>query len=110
VYPINPIVHFVTSIPPVSKYVWMYPWVAEIGQDDLITELRDHTSAIIWIRVERGAGSPVGVAAYMVDTIEFLNNEYQIVLKDAIWMSPELAEKCPLIPGETPFLQNVDDN
>ena len=109
VYPINPIVHFVTGIPPVSKYVWMYPWVAEIGQDELIAELRDHPSAIMWIKVERGAGAPDGVAAYMKDTIDFLNNEYQIVLKDAIWMSPELAEKCPLIPGETPFLQNVDD-
>ncbi len=109
VYPINPIVHFVTGIPPVSKYVWMYPWVAEIGQDELIAELRDHPSAIMWIRVERGAGAPDGVAAYMKDTIDFLNNEYRIVLKDAIWMSPELAEKCPLIPGETPFLQNVDD-
>jgi len=110
VYPINPIVHFVTSIPPVSKYVWMYPWVAEIGQDDLIAELRDHTSAIIWIRVERGAGSPGGVAAYMSDTIDFLNKDYQIVLKDAIWMSPELAEKCPLIPGETPFTKPIEYN
>ena len=105
VYPINPIVHFVTGIPPVSKYVWMYPWVAEIGQDDLIAELKDHNSAVIWIRVERGAGSPDSVAAFMADSIEFLNNEYQIVLKDAIWISPELAEKCPLIPGKTPFTE-----
>lgn len=109
VYPINPIVHFVTGIPPVSKYVWMYAWVAEIGQDELIGELKDNPAAVVWIRVERGAGSPDGVAAYMADTIKFLDEVYPIVLNNAIWMSPELAEKCPIVPGETPFTVPVEE-
>jgi hypothetical protein len=33
-YPNNPIVYFVTEIPPASKYTFMYPWVAEIGQQE----------------------------------------------------------------------------
>ena len=93
VFPINPIVHFVTEIPPASKYVFMYPWVAEIGQTELIAELRDHPSSVVWINTARKSGSPDGVAAYMSDTIKFLDEEY-FTIGDDFWMSPELAEIC----------------
>ena len=93
VFPINPIVHFVTEIPPASKYVFMYPWVAEIGQAELIAELRGHPAAVVWINTARKSGSPDGVAAYMADTIKFLDEEY-FIIGDDFWMSPELAEIC----------------
>ena len=93
VFPINPIVHFVTEIPPASKYVFMYPWVAEIGQTELIAELREHPAAVVWINTARKSGSPDGVAAYMADTIKFLDEEY-FIIGDDFWMSPELAEIC----------------
>ncbi len=93
VFPINPIVHFVTEIPPASKYVFMYPWVAEIGQVELIADLREHPSAVVWINTARKSGAPDGVAAYMADTIKFLDEEY-FIIGDDFWMSPELAEIC----------------
>jgi hypothetical protein len=93
VFPINPIVHFVTEIPPASKYVFMYPWVAEIGQTELIAELREHPSAVVWINTARKSGAPDGVAAYMADTIKFLDEEY-FIIGDDFWMSPELADIC----------------
>jgi hypothetical protein len=93
VFPINPIVHFVTEIPPASKYVFMYPWVAEIGQVELIAELREHPAAVVWINTARKSGSPDGVAAYMADTIKFLDGEF-FIIGDDFWMSPELAEIC----------------
>jgi hypothetical protein len=34
VFPINPIVYFVTGLPPASRYTFMYPWVAEVGQQE----------------------------------------------------------------------------
>jgi hypothetical protein len=93
VFPINPIVNFVTGIPPASRYVFMYPWVAEIGQEELIHELKRNPSAVVWINTNRKAGSPDGVATYMADTIDFLNQEYVQVRGD-LWMSPELTESC----------------
>jgi len=95
VFPINPIVHFVTEIPPASKYVFMYPWVAEIAQAELIAELREHPAAVVWINTARKSGSPDGVAAYMADTIKFLGDEY-FIIGDDFWISPELAEICEL--------------
>jgi hypothetical protein len=93
VFPINPIVNFVTGIPPASRYVFMYPWVAEIGQQELIQELSRNPSAVVWINTSRKEGSPNAPAAYMADTIEFLNKSYVSVGKD-LWMSPRLARGC----------------
>lgn len=71
----------------------MYPWVAEVGQEQLIEELREHPSAVIWIQQGRKRDSPEGVAVYMADTIEFLNENY-VRFRGNYWMSPELAEIC----------------
>jgi hypothetical protein len=67
--------------------------VAEIGQQELIHELKRNPSAVVWINTNRKAGSPDGVAAYMADTIDFLNKEYVQVRAD-LWMSPELTDSC----------------
>ncbi len=94
VYPINPIVYFVTEIPPASKYTFMYPWVAEIGQQELIEELRANPAAFVWINTNRKSGSPDSVVVYMADALEFLDAEYVSPSED-LWMSPELAARCP---------------
>jgi hypothetical protein len=108
VYPINPIAYFVTEIPPASRYTFMYPWVAEVGQEELINELRNHPSAVVTINTARKADSPDGPAAYMADTIQFLNESYVFVGVD-FWMSPELAEICGLDPASTPSIED-DEN
>jgi hypothetical protein len=105
VFPVNPIVYFVTRIPPASKYTFMYPWVAEIGQQELIATLRSNPAAVVWINVERGAGNPNAVATYMADTISFLNKEY-VALGDDFWISPDLARRCGVSPGQPPFIPN----
>ncbi|MCK4975643.1 MAG: hypothetical protein KAS36_01775 [Anaerolineales bacterium] len=105
VFPINPIVYFVTGIPPASRYTFMYPWVAEVGQQELIAELRENPSAVVTINTNRKAGSPDGPAAYMADTIEFLNEAYVVIGED-YWMSPELAELCSFDPRRTPFIED----
>lgn len=99
VFPINPIVNFVTGIPPASKYVFMYPWVAEIGQAELIDELKRNPSAVVWINTNRKADSPEGVATYMAPTIDFLNREYTSI-GGGLWMSPDLAKSCSFSAGQ----------
>lgn len=107
IYPINPIVYFVTGIPPASRYTFMYPWVAEVGQQELISELMSNPSAVVTINTNRKAGSPDGPAAYMADTIRFLNESYVVIGED-YWMSPELAELCGFDPGHTPFIEDEE--
>jgi hypothetical protein len=102
VLPINPLVHFVSGIPPASRYVWMYPWVAEIGQDELISDLRNNPSAIVWVNVDRGSTEENSAARYLADTIAFLDEEY-VTLADEFWMSPELAQRCPPDDKVVPF-------
>jgi hypothetical protein len=102
VFPINPIVNFVTGIPPASKYVYMYPWVAEIGKDELIAELKANPSAIVWINTGRKSGEPDAPAVYMADVIDFLNREYFVLGQD-IWLSPELAKHCNISPETLPI-------
>jgi len=106
VYPINPIVYFVTEIPPASKYTFMYPWVAEVGQQEMISELRNNPGVVVWLRTGRGAGDNAA-AVYLRDTINFLNEEYVFVSTD-IWMSPDLAARCGIVPSETQFTQPDD--
>ena len=101
VFPVNPIVYFVSEISPASRYTYMYPWVAETGQDELIQTLSEHHSAVVWIQQGRKRDSPDGVANYMADTIEFLNKNY-VRYRGNYWMSPELAEICSVEPVEIP--------
>lgn len=105
-YPINPIVYFVTKIPPASKYTYMYPWVAEIGQQELIDELRQNPAAVILINTSRKEGTPEGVTTYLADTIRFLNRNY-VYWGENKWMSPQLANLCSVKPVQNPLLQTV---
>jgi hypothetical protein len=105
VYPINPIIHFVTEIPPASRYVFMYPWVADVGQETLIQELSQNPVSLVWINTARKAGSGEGAGVYMADTLEFLAQEYINIGPD-IWMSPQLAENCSFDPAQVPFLSD----
>ncbi len=102
VFPVNPIVYFVTRIPPATKYTFMYPWVAEIGQQEVIDHLRSDPPVVVWINVERGAGTPGGVSTYMADTIQYLNDNY-ILVDAGLWVSPELSRRCGISPGQSPF-------
>ena len=86
-YPTNPIVYFVTEIPPASKYGFMYPWVAEIGQQKLIDELRHNPAAVILINTSRKEGTPQGVTTYLAETIRFLHQDY-VYLGANKWMFP----------------------
>jgi hypothetical protein len=105
-YPINPLVYFVTEIPPASKYGFMYPWVAEIGQQKLIDELKHNPAAVIMINTSRKEGTPQGVTSYLAETIRFLNQDYVYLGKNK-WMSPQIASLCSVTPGQDSSIQKM---
>jgi hypothetical protein len=101
----NPMAYFVTGIPPASKYGFRYPRVAEIGQQELIDELRQNSAAVILINTSRKAGTPQGITTYLANTIQFLNQNcvYWDVNK---WMSPQLASLCSVKPIQNPAISD----
>lgn len=46
-YPGDPYVYYFSRMQPVSKYLFMFPWVADVGLNNVITEL-EQTPAIIY--------------------------------------------------------------
>ncbi len=93
IYPYNPMVYFVTQIPPASKYIFMHPWVAQVALPELIPDLQRQNSTIIEVKVNKTVWQTYAVKDYMADFITFLNQDYQQV-NATLWMSKALGEKC----------------
>ena len=43
-YPGHPIVYFYTGLRPVSRYVLMWPWVAEVAMPDVLASLQSESA------------------------------------------------------------------
>lgn len=91
VYPLDPGVYFFSQIPPASKYLFMTPWVAEIGQQQVIQELPGQY-AVVFVRKEMTVWN-YPVKTYMKDLIAFLGEEY-IQVETNTYISPELKKYC----------------
>lgn len=71
-YPANPYVHFYSQLRPVSRYLFVWPWVAEVGANDIAAALKTQPHSIVNI-VTRGDiwGVPNAVSlAPIVETLQ----------------------------------------
>jgi hypothetical protein len=93
IYPYNPMVYFVTQIPPASKYIFMHPWVAQVAMPELIPDLQQQNAAIVEVKIDKTVWQTYAVKDYMADFITFLNRDYRQV-NATLWMSKALGEKC----------------
>ncbi len=77
---------------PVSKYIYMYPWEAEVFLDEVITALdQQEVSAIVFIQDRDVWGYEV--KDYMRALYEYLDEHY-VKRADGLYVSPYLAKKC----------------
>ena len=95
VYPYEPIQYFASQILPGSKYHFLPPWVAEIGQAQVINDLQE-TQTLVLIDKE---GSVWGYENqdYLADLIQYLDKNYIFVEKPdrySVYRSPKLEELC----------------
>lgn len=91
-YPGNPYVNFFAEAKPISKYMFLYPWVAEIGEKDVI-EFADNNMSVIYLYKDL----PVwGYQAedYLSDLLTYLNANY-IEVEPDLYVHPQLLEICP---------------
>lgn len=91
-YPLNPLMYFFLEKQPVSKFTFMTPWVAEVGQEEVIQTLEQSNSNIISIW-EEGAIWGYRVDEYLSDLIKFLAENY-IEVSPNLWVSPDIYQFC----------------
>jgi hypothetical protein len=92
IYPLDPLVYWYLNRLPASRFSFMLPWVAELGQTEVINELNSSSDVIVKISVEDPIGG-MPAYAYLGDLIKFLDNQY-VEVEKGIWVSPALFETC----------------
>lgn len=91
-YPLNPIMYFILDKEPVTKYTFMTPWVAEIGQDEVISSLSSSENNVVHVWKEGDIwGNPV--KDYMSNLLLFLQNNY-FEVASGYWVSPDIYNEC----------------
>jgi hypothetical protein len=92
IYPIDPIQYFFAEIPPSSKYHFMTPWVADVGQQQVISDLEMGAHLVY---VNRGTNIwGHQVEEYLAELVAFLDERY-IQIEPNYYASPELLLECP---------------
>jgi hypothetical protein len=92
IYPLDPIQYFLSEIPPASKYHFLTPWVAEVGQGQAIDDLSDGMNLVYLNRGTSVWGYQVEI--YLADLITFLDKQY-VQIEPNYYASRELLRYCP---------------
>jgi hypothetical protein len=90
VYPGDPLIYFYTGLQPISRYIYFWPWVAEIGLTEVLDDLR-RGSAIVYIDKDVDVWG-YQTKVYLAELIGYLDNHY--IPKGSFYLSPDLAEAC----------------
>jgi hypothetical protein len=92
-YPDGIAYYWFADMKPVSKYVFMWPWVAEVGLDEVIDELGREEELTIVVREDKLVWGLYDTKDYLQPLDEFLEENYHEV-EDGIFLSPGLYAKC----------------
>lgn len=90
-YPGEPLYYWFTDMMPVSRYTFMFPWVAEIAVPDVIKSLGEHDSAVFIPDVE--IWGTYRTDDYLKDVLVYLEQNYVQVENDW-YVSPAIAAQC----------------
>ena len=92
-YPGGIYYYWFTNMKPVSKYIFMWPWVAEIGLNDTIGELNSERILAIVVRNEGRIWGKYDTRDYLHRLDGFLNRHYKKI-SEGVYLSPELSRLC----------------
>jgi hypothetical protein len=91
-YPAGCYWYWFTDLRPVSKYVFMWPWVAEVGLSDVIDEL-DRREFVIVVLQDGKIWDRYYMRQYLRPLYKFVKTNYQEVA-EGIYISPALLARC----------------
>lgn len=92
-YPEGNYWYWFSDLKPVSKYIFMWPWIAEVGLNDVISEL-DQQEFVIVVLKDTNVWGLYDTSEYLSPLYQFLEANYHKV-KDGIYISPKLFMSCP---------------
>lgn len=87
IYPYDPIYYFLAQMPPASRFSYMLPWTAEIGQGEVIEALKHKPTVLIINREAEVWGYPV--ETFLADLLRYIDDHYEKV-KNGIYVSPSI--------------------
>jgi|LGVF01.1.fsa_nt_gb hypothetical protein len=100
-YPGGTYFYWFTDMAPVSNYVFMWPWVAEVGLSDVIKELSQKQVLAIVARKDSLIWGQYDTKKYLRPLDEYLENNYVRLptrgssrFADVLYISPELSVQC----------------
>jgi hypothetical protein len=92
-YPAGTYYYWFTEMKPVSKYVFLWPWVAKVGLSEILDELdQEQTLALVYIEDGKLWGL-YDSKDYLRPLHDYLEGHY-IELEEGVYMSPYLAAQC----------------
>ncbi|HLF24910.1 MAG TPA: hypothetical protein VJG32_01130 [Anaerolineae bacterium] len=105
-YPDGPLYNFLTQMPPVAKYLFMWPWVAEVAASEVIERL-EAGNAVVYLDLTRTLWGKYPNKDYLAALKNYLDVKYEEV-DQGFYVSPDLAHAChpfrffprPTIPRE----------
>ncbi len=96
-YPGEPTFNYLTGFPPVSKYLYLFPWVAEVALPDVLHSLSTGKvivyvdwNAVLWERYQ--------AADYLAELKTYLEANY-LDAGRGFYVSPDLGRACHFISG-----------
>ena len=91
-YPTGIYSYWFTDLAPASRYLFLWPWVAEIGQQEVIAQLSQEQFAIVLI--ENGVvWETYDTRDYLRPLNDFLSQNYHRV-RQGVYISPQLFVHC----------------
>jgi hypothetical protein len=113
-YPRGPLYNFLTGLRPVSRYVLLWPWVAEIALPEILDSLKSE-QALVYLDKGAIAWNKYAVKDYAADLQTYLDKNYIYALAAYppteipldlqvyrnFYLSPQLATTCPNTWPET---------
>jgi hypothetical protein len=92
-YPSDFNIFWLTGMKPVSKYTFMYPWVAEIAVQDVLQELDKPNTLAIVVNLNTKIWDYFDPQVYLQSLNQYLNNHY-VQIDSQTFISPELNQRC----------------
>ena len=97
-YPANPYVHFYSQLRPVSRYLFVWPWVAEIGANDIAATLTQAPYSIVSIVTQGDIwGVPNAVSLAPIATVvqrDFVKIDNEGDANSGLYLSRPLYDAC----------------
>jgi len=91
-YPEGVYSYWFSGLQPASKYIFMWPWVAEVGQAEMIRELEGERYVIV-IVTDEVVWDEYATSDYLRPLLDYLEANYHKVSKDT-YLSPALFAAC----------------